>query len=95
MRVDQNFSDKDSVFARYTIDNAFQNQTQEDYSYFRYTAPARNQWITLAENHTFSPTVLNAVRFSFSRTIQHQLDNIGLPDNGLGPHRARFFHWHS
>ena len=68
MRVDQNFSDSDTFFARYTIDNALQNQTQGDYSFFRYLAPARNQWITLAENHTFSPTVLNTARFSFSRT---------------------------
>ena len=62
------FPTKTTFFARYTIDNAFQNQTQQDYSFFRYTVPARNQWITLAENHIFSPTVFNAVRFSFSRT---------------------------
>jgi hypothetical protein len=86
MRVDHNFSDKDTFFARYTIDNAFQNQTQQDYSYFRYTVPARNQWITLAENHLFSPTLFNAVRFSFSRTNSSiNLANVGLPDNGLGP----------
>jgi hypothetical protein len=86
IRVDHTFSDKDSVFARYTIDNAFQNQTQQDYSYFRYTVPARNQWITLAENHTFSPTVFNALRFSFSRTNSSiNLANVGLPNNGLGP----------
>jgi hypothetical protein len=68
IRMDHNFSDKDAFFARYTIDNAFQNQTQQDYSFFRFTVPARNQWITLAENHIFSPTVFNAARFSFSRT---------------------------
>jgi hypothetical protein len=86
MRVDHNFSAADSFFGRYTIDNAFQNQTQADYSYFRYTVPARNQWITLAENHIFSPTVINAARFSFSRTFSTtNLANIGLPNNGLGP----------
>jgi hypothetical protein len=86
IRVDHSFSDKDSFFARYTIDNAFQNQTQQDYSFFRYTVPARNQWITLAENHIFSPTVFNAARFSFSRTNSSiNLANVGLPDNGLGP----------
>ena len=46
----------------------FKIMTEGDYSYFRYLAPARNQWITLAENHIFSPTVLNTARFSFSRT---------------------------
>ena len=87
MRVDQNFSSNDTFFARYTIDNAFLNQTQADYIYFRNTAPARNQWITIAENHTFSPTVLNTARFSFSRTRSAtNLLNSGLTqNNGLGP----------
>ena len=86
IRVDHNFSDADSLFGRYTIDNALQNQTQQDYSYFRYIVPARNQWLTLAENHIFSPTVFNAVRISFSRTNSAiNLANVGLPNNGLGP----------
>jgi Carboxypeptidase regulatory-like domain/TonB dependent receptor len=87
MRVDQNFSASDTFFARYTIDNALLNQSQQDYSYFRNLAAARNQWITLAENHTFSPTVLNTARFSFSRTRSStSLLNNGLTqNNGLGP----------
>jgi hypothetical protein len=85
LRMDQNFSAADTFFARYTIDNAVANQTQGDYSYFRFLAPARNQWITLAENHIFSPTVLNTVRFSFSRTHNSTTEaNIGLP-GGTGP----------
>jgi hypothetical protein len=86
MRVDHNFSSADSIFARYTIDNALQNQTQGDYSFFRFVVPARNQWITLAENHIFSPTVINTARFSFSRTFSTtSIANVGLPNNGLGP----------
>jgi Carboxypeptidase regulatory-like domain/TonB dependent receptor len=85
MRVDQNFSTDDTFFARYTIDNAAQDLTQANYSYFRNLAPARNQWITLAENHTFSPTVLNTARFSFSRTRSSTIqNNHGLP-GGTGP----------
>ena len=85
MRVDQNFSANDTFFARYTVDNALQNNTQGDYSFFRNLAPARNQWTTLAENHTFSPTVLNTARFSYSRTHSATtLDNNGLP-GGTGP----------
>jgi hypothetical protein len=85
MRFDQNIGDKDSFFARYTIDNAVQNETLQDFSYFREAPLARNQWITLAENHIFSPTVLNAVRFSFSRTnASTSLANVGLP-GGTGP----------
>ena len=89
MRVDQNFSSADTFFARYTIDNALQDNTisNEDYSFFRQSPAARNQWITLAENHTFSPTVLNTARFSFSRTRSSTtLNNNGLTQNGgLGP----------
>jgi hypothetical protein len=80
MRFDQTISDKDSFFSRYTIDNAIQNQTVGDFSYFRFAPTARNQWITLAENHIFSPFLLNAVRFSFSRTNAIiNLANVGLP----------------
>src|SRR5579864_4022297 len=86
MRVDHTFSTADNFFARYTIDNALQNQTQGDYSFFRFQVPARNQWITLAENHIFSPTVINTARFSFSRTFSTtSIANVGLPDGGLGP----------
>jgi hypothetical protein len=85
MRFDQTISDKDSFFARYTIDNAIQNETVGDYSYFRQAPIARNQWITLAENHIFSPAVFNAVRFSFSRTNAIVAEaNVGLP-GGTGP----------
>ena len=85
MRFDQTISDKDSFFARYTVDNAIQNETVGDFSYFREAPTARNQWITLAENHILSPTVLNAVRFSFSRTNASILEaNVGLPGN-TGP----------
>src|SRR5260370_16801003 len=87
MGVEENFSANDTFFARYTIDNAFQNNTLGDYTYFRELQAARNQWITLAENHTFSPTVLNTARFSFSRTHSNTtLLNNGLTqNNGLGP----------
>jgi hypothetical protein len=85
IRFDQTISDNDSFFARYTIDNAIQNETVGDYSYFREAPTARNQWITLAENHIFSPFLLNAVRFSFSRTNALVLEaNVGLP-GGTGP----------
>jgi hypothetical protein len=86
MRVDQNFSSSDMLFGRYTIDNAIQDQSVGDYSYFRLLPTARNQWITLAENHIFSPSVLNTARFSFSRTGNTRAtNNVGLPNNGLGP----------
>ncbi len=86
MRVDQNFSSSDMFFARYTIDNAILDQTVGDYSFFRQLGSARNQWITLAENHIFSTSLLNSGRVSFSRTRTNTAtDNVGLPNNNLGP----------
>src|SRR6202049_4720545 len=85
IRVDQNFSTEDTLFGRYTIDNAILDNTVGDHSYFRNLGSARNQWLTLAENHTFSPTVLNTARASFSRTHSiTSINNIGLP-GGTGP----------
>jgi outer membrane receptor protein involved in Fe transport len=85
IRFDQTISDKDSFFARYTIDNALQNQTNGNFAYFRIAPVARNQWVTLAENHIFSPTVINSFRFSFSRTNGSLVEaNVGLP-GGTGP----------
>jgi len=86
MRVDENFSTADSLFGRYTIDNAIQDQTVGDYSFFRQLPTARNQWITISENHIFSPTLLNTAQFSFSRTRDTiATNNVGLPNNNLGP----------
>jgi hypothetical protein len=85
MRVDHSFSANDTLFSRYTIDNAILDNTQGDYQYFRNLGSARNQWLTLAEDHIFSPTLLNAARLSFSRTNRFTgINNVGLP-NGTGP----------
>jgi Carboxypeptidase regulatory-like domain/TonB dependent receptor-like, beta-barrel len=77
MRVDQNFSSADSAFARYTIqqgvlDNNGAGLTATPsgsaYPSYRLTGDTRNQFLSLVENHIFSPTVLNTARLSFSRT---------------------------
>jgi carboxypeptidase family protein len=90
MRVDQNFSSADTFFARYTIDNAiFNNATTgvaavavgTNYPYWGLQGTTRNQYITLSENHVFSPTVLNTARISFSRTDWGALDT----EQGLTP----------
>ncbi len=75
IRIDQNFSAADSLFGRYTIDNAVVNTSASPTSSSVYFLQGdisqqnnRNQYITLSENHIFSPTVLNTARLSFSRT---------------------------
>ena len=77
IRVDHNFSPSDSFFSRYTIDDGLMQNaplTTSPLSIgtalpgFRLQAPSRNQFLTIAENHVFSPAVLNTARLSFSRT---------------------------
>jgi outer membrane receptor protein involved in Fe transport len=75
IRVDQNFSAADSLFGRYTVDNAVVSTLASPTSSSVYDlsgdvaqANDRNQYITLSETHIFSPTILNTARLSFSRT---------------------------
>jgi len=87
IRVDQNFSSSDMLFGRWTIDNAVLDKgPDQNLAYFRTLESTRNQWITLAENHIFSPALLNTVRVSFSRTHNVQsTNNVGLSNGNLGP----------
>jgi hypothetical protein len=77
IRFDQNFSAEDTFFARYTLDDTNLNNGNTSlgnassgvaFPQFGVRAESRNQFLTLAENHVFTATVLNTVRLSFSRT---------------------------
>jgi hypothetical protein len=77
VRVDQNFSARDSAFGRLTIDNA--NVLRPDnYPQFKDTDQSQSVFLTGAENHVFSPTLLNTLRASYSRT---NLSTITLPSS--------------
>ena len=68
-RWDHTISDKDQLFGRYTVDDT--RLTQDNGAPgFTQTRNTRGQYITLAENHIFSPTVLNSLRLSYSRPFQ-------------------------
>ena len=80
LRVDRNFGANNTFFARYTIDdglittpylggNLSLADTGTAYQQYTNIGRSRNQYITLGENHIFSPTVLNSFRLSFSRMI--------------------------
>lgn len=66
VRGDHNFSPRNSFFVRYTFDDSdrsdprllIQNSFLE----------ARNQYVTLADNHVFSPSLVNSLRFSYNRS---------------------------
>ena len=77
IRVDQNLSNSDTFFSRYTFDdNRFTTpyaslstaDTGTAYPQFASIGNSRNQYVTFGENHVFSATVLNQARLSFSRT---------------------------
>jgi hypothetical protein len=69
IRFDHTFSQKDNAFVRYTIDNDNQ-QIPNTFPGSQYLASSRNYFITAAEDHIFSNTLLNTARFSFSHTTQ-------------------------
>ena len=96
IRFDQNISSSDSFFARYTIDNAKLSNGSGNLvavsstvgnsfpEFFSLTSPSRNQFLTLAENHVFSPSLLNTARLSFSRTNYSLLISAAAPTYGPG-----------
>ena len=66
IRVDHTFSESDTMFGRYTIDDSDQLKPL-GYPGLREPGNGRYQWATLSETHIFSPSLLNTFRFSFSR----------------------------
>ncbi|HVB34951.1 MAG TPA: carboxypeptidase regulatory-like domain-containing protein [Patescibacteria group bacterium] len=76
MRVDQSFSASDTFFARYTIDNAtgntpngFNGINAAAFPGWRALSTSRYQFLTLSENHIYSPTLLGVTHLSFARTV--------------------------
>lgn len=65
-RVDHNFSDKDSLFTRYTFDSA-QRLLPLSFPRFANSQESGNQFLTIEERRIFTPHLLNTFRFSFSR----------------------------
>ena len=69
-RLDYNLSEKDSVFGRYFIDlqNAVYPFAGGNVGLWPELDVGSNQFLNIEERHIFSPTVINIVRASFSRT---------------------------
>jgi hypothetical protein len=65
-RVDYNLSQSDSLFAVYTIDDSFAN-TPSANPLSSVLEGLREQVVSIREQHTFSPSLLNTVRLGFSR----------------------------
>jgi Carboxypeptidase regulatory-like domain/TonB dependent receptor-like, beta-barrel len=66
-RVDHTFSEKDTIFARFTGDWASRNIVQQ-FPQFYDAQKSQLYFVTLSENHIFTPTLLNTARYSWSGT---------------------------
>src|ERR1041385_1413571 len=96
IRADQNFSTADTFFVRYTIDDDELNNATSNvralasgtaFPGIRTLGTSRAQSATLSDSHVFSPTLLNTVRVSFSRsnlgTFSHSDTNLTDPLHSL------------
>ncbi len=99
IRIDHTFSASDSAYGRYTADQASVPYVG-NFNSNGALEESTNQFLTLAENHIFSPALLNSARFSFSReplvfqlvindprltSPEYEFIEPGLPMGGLGP----------
>ncbi|MGH9786178.1 MAG: hypothetical protein ACRD88_18565, partial [Terriglobia bacterium] len=66
-RADYNFSERDSAFFRFTVVDS-DRTTPTNFPLYTRTTEGIGNYLTVAENHTFSPTVLNTFRFSYARS---------------------------
>jgi len=77
LRIDRTISASDSLYARYTFDDAYEHvpygnlnnlDTGTGYPQYTTVGRSRNQWLTFGENHIFSSSLLNSFRFCWCRT---------------------------
>jgi outer membrane receptor protein involved in Fe transport len=94
IRIDHNFSASDTFFGRFTFDDARDTtpylggnlqavDTGTGYPQFFNIGPSRNQYVTLGENHIFTPTLLSSLRVGFSRT--NYVNHFSTPNTPLNP----------
>ena len=85
MRVDENFSNSDLLFGRYTVDEAL-STNPVNYPTVHDSLKSLSQYLTLSENHIFSPSVINTFRASYSRTgfVTTSLSTLTSPSFVLG-----------
>ena len=72
VRVDANLSQKSTVFGRYTVTDG--NITAATFfPGYETHAETRSRFLTLSENHIFSPTIVSTTRVSYSRPDAHYI----------------------
>jgi hypothetical protein len=102
IRVDHNFSNKDSIFARFSYDQATNFVPGGSPTWAEVNAFGSNQFIdnhgrnvAVSETHVFSDRTINQASFGFNRIFNHILSFgtgsceaaiIGIPGANLGSH---------
>ena len=99
-RVDYNIGTNDSIFGRFTFDDTRQiNNPEDPLGVFPEFDNVKNQFLTITEKHIISPTMVNAVRFGFTRVKRKLPYRIGpqrCADIGRRPRqRSPGFHPHA
>ena len=70
-RMDHQLTDRDSIFLRYTFDDADSSQSGDSYVFSR-SVVTRQQYLTLVGSHVFSPSVLASSRVAYTRPVDSQ-----------------------
>jgi hypothetical protein len=76
IRGDNKFSDKDNFTATVMFDDS-KTTNPDTYTFVLLASHSKRDLVTLAETHTFTPNVLNSLRFGFSRVISQAPQTIG------------------
>ena len=80
VRLDHQISQRDSLFARYTFDDATSHGSQASFI-FTTLNNSRQQYLTLVETHIFNPRLLNSFRVGYTRPVlaQESLSSLEIP----------------
>ena len=70
VRIDHKFSESDSIFGRYTLDDSRKEIFETPQSNLDFDS--RFQYLTLSEKHVFSPSLINDFRFGYTRSKANQ-----------------------
>ena len=68
VRLDHSISERDSLFARYTFDDATSTNPQAVFLWTTQTL-SRQQYLTLVATHIFNPSLLTSFRFGYTRPV--------------------------
>jgi hypothetical protein len=87
-RVDYTLGTNDSLFGRYTIDNAKVGDPRDPMEIFPETDHSRNQFLTLTERHVASATLVNSLRFGYVRNNENSQAQPGLTSGQISAANA-------